>query len=183
MFATVESLAAKRRAVDALEAEWLVQVAEYDRSHDWTLDGSLSAAASIRAACRMDHGVANHYVDPARKLAKLPLVCAAYLDGDISQRHVQVLANAYTDKRAAALADVETQLVDVAREYTPKELAAVVRALTDAIDGDDGATTDENDFDARALYLSESLHGRYDLRGTFATLTGQVLAAAIDAER
>ncbi len=38
MFGTVERLGAKRRAVDALEAEWLVEVAEYDRSHDWTLD-------------------------------------------------------------------------------------------------------------------------------------------------
>ncbi len=72
MFASTLSLGKQRREVDAAEAQWLVDVGEYDRSGDWAIDGFLSAAAAIAKNCRMDPGVARHYVHLARTLSKLP---------------------------------------------------------------------------------------------------------------
>lgn len=164
------------------EAEWLTELADYDRSGDWAIDGYLSAAAALRTLCRMDPGVAQYYVHLARKLAKLPEVAAAYAAGDISRRHVQAVADAHTKERAEAITACESTLVDVAREHTPKELAAVVQHLTDAIDGDDGAASDEDEFRNRSLYASKTLHGRGDLRGSCDPLSFEVVDQALNAE-
>ena len=108
-------------------------------------------------------GVACFYVDMARKLAKMPEVAAAFANGEVSLRHVQVLAAAYTTERAPLLSHAEPELVAAARDHSPNELGTIVRSATDAIDGDGGATRDEDDFDARALYASKTLHGRGDM--------------------
>src|SRR5258706_5971180 len=92
MFGSLDQIAAQRRALDAQEAAWLKQVAAYDRSDDWRADGFLSAAAALRSACRMDHGVARRHVDLARQLDALPAVADAYGRAEISGRHAQVLA-------------------------------------------------------------------------------------------
>src|SRR5437773_373618 len=103
MFVSTTSLAKHRREVDALEAQWLTDLAAYDQSGDWAIDGFLSAASAISATCRMDHGVARHYVELARTLARLPKVAEAYAAGDVGLRHVKVFADAYSKKRADAL--------------------------------------------------------------------------------
>jgi hypothetical protein len=76
-------------------------------------------------------------------------VAAAFAAGEISLRHVQAITDAYTAERADAFTAAEGLLVDVARDHTPKELAAVVRCMTDAIDGDGGAGPDQDDYAAR----------------------------------
>ncbi len=182
MFGSAEMIAKKRKAIDALEAEWVADVAEYDRSGAWQTDGFFGAAAALRHTCHLDQSVAQQYVSLGRKLERLPEVAAAFADGDISLRHAQVLANAYSAKRAAALAEVEGQLVEVARECTPKKLHGILRHYTDQLDGDGGAANDEADLDARALYLSKTLCGRWDVRGTVDPVTGELIAAAVNAE-
>ncbi len=81
-----------------------------------------------------------------RRLEKLPEVAAA--------------------KRAVGLAEAEAELVGVGRERTPQELSGVVRRYTDQLDGDGGARREQDDVDARALYLSKTLGRRWDIRGT-----------------
>jgi len=54
MFAIETELVEQRREIDALEAKWLVLVAEYDASEVWRASGHLSAAAALRRLCRMD---------------------------------------------------------------------------------------------------------------------------------
>src|SRR4051812_1223876 len=70
MFVSTLALAKQRREVDAIEAQWLANLAEFDRSGDWAIDGFLSAAAALASTCRMDPGVARHYVELARSLAR-----------------------------------------------------------------------------------------------------------------
>jgi hypothetical protein len=130
----------------------------------------------------MDHGVARGHIDLARKLEALPEVADAYGRGEISQRHAQVVAHAYTPERAADIARVESELVDVARDHTPKELGGVVRYLTDAIDGDGGTTADEADFDNRACYMSFTLGGVLNIQANCDRLTGEAIMTAVNAE-
>jgi 5-methylcytosine-specific restriction endonuclease McrA len=182
MFVSLEELAAERRALDAREAAWLKKVAAYDRSDDWRADGYLNSAAALRNACRMDHGVARGHVDLARKLEALPEVAAAYGRGEISRRHTDVVANAYTPERAEAISEVEAELVDVARQHTPKELGGVVRYLTDAIDGDGGAASDEALYERRRYHLSGTLDGMLATNGLYDPEARAIHLAAINAE-
>jgi Domain of unknown function (DUF222) len=147
MFDMLDLLAKERRELDAQEAQWLNNLAAFDRSGDWQVDGFHNAAAAIRSACRMNGGVARGYVQLARKLQDLPEVAAAYEAGDISRGHATVIASVCTPERAEAISNAESQLVEIAREHTPHELSGVVRYLADAIDGDGGATTDEAQYE------------------------------------
>ncbi|MDQ1435119.1 MAG: hypothetical protein QOF59_1935 [Actinomycetota bacterium] len=171
-----------RRALDAAEAAWLRKVASYDRSGEWRVDGFGSAASALRENCRIDRGVAHGHVALARKLTSLPSVADAFARGDISRQHASLIADAYTPARASELADMETELVDAATKFTPTQLRGFVRHLTDAIDGDGGAGTDQKVYESRECYLSETLNGVRDLRGRLDPLGGKILETALDAE-
>ena len=179
---TLAQLAARRRELDAFEAEWLAMVASYDRSGQAHIDGYLGAAAALRDACHLDPGVAGGHVKLARKLEALPVTMAAFGDGEISRRHAQVIANAYAHERAAAVAEVEPILVQSAKHLPPKELHRVVRYATDALDGDDGASADAADHAQRALHISKTIGGLALLDGQFAADQAETVLTAINAE-
>ena len=182
MFVSVELLAKKRRELDAAEAEWLHAVAEYDRSHDWQIDNFPSAASALRHTCNLDDGVAHRYITLARKLEKLPEVSAAFAAGEISGRHAQVVADAYTPARGAQLGNLEAELVDLARAHPPKVFGGFVRRFTDAIDGDGGASADKIDHDRRALYTATTFNGAFDIRGNGDPLSGDIIDTALNTE-
>ena len=58
MFGLMDEIEVGFREHEAAMAALLVKVAEYDRSGEWSMDGFLSAAAALRARCRMNVGVA-----------------------------------------------------------------------------------------------------------------------------
>ena len=182
MFVSLAELAADHRELEARLAAWLKNVAAYDRSGDWSADGFLNAASALRATCRIDQGVARAHVELARKLEDLPQVAAAFERGEISQRHAAVVANACTPERAEGIAGVEAELVDVARQHTPKQLGGVVRHLVDAIDGDGGAVSDEALFERRRHHMSATLDGMLAYDGICDPETGAIHRAAINAE-
>jgi len=148
----------------------------------------LSAAAALRDACRHDSGVAHGHVKLARKLEQLPATAAAFAEGDISRRHVKIIADAFTPERAAALAQVEPLLAQTAKHVVPKELFRVLRYATDELDGDDGARADADaDADAadrasRALHISTTIGGIAILDGCLAADQAEIVLTAIDAE-
>jgi hypothetical protein len=182
MFASLERVAGMRRELDAMEAAWLRVVAEYDRSDDWRAEGYASAASAIRHVCRMNVGTARAQVEPARILDDLPVTAAAFGEGDISHAHARVIADAYTPERAAELEQVEPAIVDVARAVTPRELLAVVRRITDAIDGDGGAATDEALHARRQWHMSRTLDGMLAVDGLFDPEAALIHETAIRAQ-
>src|SRR5258707_6948396 len=111
MFGVLDCLAADRRASDAQEAAWLQNVAAYDRSGEWAVDGYLNAASALRHRCRMNHGVARGHVELARKLQQLAAVAEAVGDGDISCSHALVVAAASTSEEDTYLVKIQPQLV------------------------------------------------------------------------
>jgi len=179
---SLELLKKKRRELDTAEAAWLKDVADYDRSGDYTVDNFESAASALRHACNIDGGVAHRYVTLARKLEKLPELSAAFETGEISARHADVAADAYTPGRAEEIANCEAKLVEQARVHPPRVFAGIVRRYTDAIDGDGGAGADETDFDRRALYSARTLNGAYDIRGNGDGLSGECIDTALNTE-
>ncbi|HEV7525023.1 MAG TPA: DUF222 domain-containing protein [Acidimicrobiia bacterium] len=182
MFGQLQALVKKRRELDAAEADWLADIAAYDRSGDWHADGYQNASAAIRTACRLDAGVARGHVALARTLGALPLVTAAFTAGEISARHAAVIAHAYTPERAAEITNIEAVLVDLAAERPPHDLAAAVKYVTDAIDGDGGATNDDTLFARRRHHASRGLDGMLHVDGLYDPEAALIHEAAIAAE-
>lgn len=178
----LEVLEKMRRQIDALEAEWLAMVRAYDRSEEWRADGYGSAAAALRDACKMSSGTAAAHVKLAAKLERLPNVAHAFAQGELSRQHVYAIADAYTPERAAALDTITPVLVEAAKDVSPKELRALVKHATDAIDGDGGAADDAATHARRQLFAAKTLDDMIDLAGTFDAVGGQWVTTALDTE-
>lgn len=163
----MDEIKQEREALDAQTAAWLEKVAAYDRSEEWRADGYYSATLAIADVCRMDKGAASASVKLARKLARLPVVAAAFAEGAISQRHASVIATAATAERLPEFTNLEDELVEVARKCPPKELAQVVEYVTDALDGDGGAEREAKIFDRRRQQQSTTLDGMLAADGLF----------------
>jgi Domain of unknown function (DUF222)/HNH endonuclease len=177
-----ESLAELKEERKSREAAWLRKVAEYERSDDWRAEGYVSAANALRHACRMNPGVARGHVELARKLEALPELAEAFERGEISRTHAQVIANAYTPERAPELAELERPLVAAAREATPRELCHIVRYVTDAIDGDDGAANDEAACVRRRWHMSRTIDGMLKIDGLVDPEAAAYWETAVNAE-
>jgi hypothetical protein len=167
--------------VERLEYQRLRAVAALDRSGAWRADSALTTASWLRASCRLTHGAAAAAVRLARRLESLPVTAAAFEAGNISRRHAQVIAEAYTPERADALTDVESELVDVARRVHPQELRSLVSYVTDAIDGDGGAATANQEYARRRLHVSRMLDGMVAIDGLLDRDSGELVLTALHA--
>lgn len=182
MFGLLDELETEFREHEARGAALLTKVRNYDRSGQWHADGFFSAASALSTRCQMDRGVAHGHVNLARNLEHLPEVAAAFGCGEISSRHATVIANAFTPERAETLAEVESNLVDIARTEPPKTLGGIVKRLTDALDGDGGASGDDAAHKARSAQMSRTLGGRLDLRASCGALDAEIMFTAVEAE-
>jgi hypothetical protein len=102
-----------------------------------------------------------------RKLEQLPVVAEAFAAGAISRRHASVIATAATPARMAEFTNLEHEFVDVARKCPPKELAGIVRYVTDALDGDGGADAEDRIYQRRRYHQSSTLDGMLATDGLF----------------
>jgi hypothetical protein len=177
--AALLEIEAEHRDLEARMAAWLGKLADYDRTGQYGTDGFASAAVALRAACRMNPGVAHRHVELARKLTDLPDIADAFSRGEISCAHARVVANAHTPERAADITNIETQLVAAARDHTPHELGALVRHVTDAIDGDGGAATDDAQLNRRRLHVSSTFDGMVAGDFVYDHTDGEFLKAAL----
>ena len=168
-----------RRLADRLEFAWVRAVGEHDRSGAWLDDGAVSSASWVREHCRVPHGVARATVDLARTLQSLPETSEAFATGDISRRHAETIANACTPERRDAMVEVESALVDAASASTsPRELRGIVQRVTDAIDGDGGAATANEQHERRRLHVSPTLDGMVAIDGLLDPESGEVVLCA-----
>jgi hypothetical protein len=181
MFALMDEIESGHRELTAQEAVWLKKVAAFDRSDEWRAAGYLSSTAALRSVCRMNPGVARSHIVLARKLGELPEVADALAVGDISRGHATVVATAFTRDRAEEMTPLQPAMVALARICTPRELDAAVRRVTDAIDGDGGAASEEAAYENQKLHVSETTGG-FDIRGSCDRATGLGLQAALNAE-
>ena len=154
----------------------------FDASGDWAAEGFVSAAAWLRARTNMSHGAAMQALTLARRLPQLPETAAAFAAGEISRQHASLIADACTPDRIQPIAEVEGQLVEIARRVQPRELRTVVQRLIDALDGDGGAATDDQLYERRRLHLSPTLGGMGVLDGALDAEGTEIVATALDAE-
>jgi hypothetical protein len=170
------------RLAERVEFLRLRAIGEFDRSCEWQADGFVSSAAALRSKCRTSHGKVRRSVDLARKLESLPETAAAFGAGDISREHAETIASACTPERAAMIANIEAQLVDMARIAHPVELRKTVDRMVDAFDGDGGAASDADEFAKNHLTFDKTFNGRFEPHGSIDAESGEIIAAALEAE-
>jgi hypothetical protein len=165
------------RIAERVESLKLRALQRFDESGQWAADGFVSAASWLRA-----HTSDSQPLTVANRLAQLPVTSSAFETGAISRRHATVIADAATPARLAALLEVEAQLVEIAKRVPPSELRAVVRRLTDAIDGDGGAAADETLRSQRRMHLALTLGGIGILERICEPIGHEVIATALAKE-
>lgn len=163
-----------------LDAEFTRRFALFERCQGYSAEGALTAAAWLRARCRMDPGAASDRVFTARKLLELPETEAAYGAGEINYEHARVMARAVDSCGAEAVREHEKVLLEVGREESPQKLRFATEVLHNAVDPD-GALQDANaQYAQRGVWISE-LNGMYRLDGFLDREGGATLRTALEA--
>ncbi len=114
----LESLAAR---LTADTARWLELVAEFDRREGWAGTGCRSTSEWIAWRCSVSPRAARENVRVARRLHELPLVSAAFANGELSYSKVRVLTRVGDEES-------EADLIELARHATAAQLERMVRA-------------------------------------------------------
>jgi hypothetical protein len=148
-------------------------------------DGAVTTASWYRNRVRMLPTEAHTLVVAARRLRDLADLDHALAAGRVSLRHVTTITRALTtDARTEAVRDHLPTLLALAAEADPRDLAIALRRITDEVDpdGSDADPLPSGPQDPRReLHLTAMIDGLWDLRGTLDTLTGEALAAFLDA--
>ncbi|MEZ5171343.1 MAG: DUF222 domain-containing protein [Acidimicrobiia bacterium] len=179
--------------INRLEARFVARLREFDRSGEWKLDGMASPQAWLRHHGRMTGPAASSRVKVARRLVELPRTTEAFDEGVISRDHVAVIVSGteLTDgldgstrvDRAEieqAIAAGEEIFVDSAREMDPSNLRRVATHFRHAVEPQVVVADEVESVARRSLHMSQSLDGRFHLKGEFDVEGGTIVRTALD---
>src|SRR5258708_14922948 len=117
---------ALQRIGKRVKAEGLRRLRRFDSGQGYAPSGALSARAWLRWQLNLTANAASERVAISRRLAVLPKTDQALADGDISYRHVTLIAEAASQLGDKFEAQAETILVDTAKEVCPRRLKRAI---------------------------------------------------------
>lgn len=182
--ATTDAVLALERARNVLDGQQVRLVGEVDRRDAVAHEGAVTTASWLRRRARLDHGAATQRVQAARRLDRLPRLARHLQQGEISLAHVTQVTRAAVPRRMSAIAQVEDALCDLALTARPYDVGRAVARVRDLVDADGTAAKplERNGPDERrGLTLVPTIDGLWDLRATLDLVTGELLAAVLDA--
>jgi hypothetical protein len=121
--------------------------------------GHKTVAAWTSRVGRLPSALGRQRVRMARKLATMAATSAALQSGAIATQHVDVLMRANTKGRAAAFAESETDVVDLATTMTFANFVIAVTYWRNHADPDDAIEETATRCARRAVHLSQTLDG------------------------
>jgi len=113
---------ALQRIVNRAQAEGLRRLRRFDSGQGYAPSGALSARAWLRWQLNLTANAASERVAISRTLAALPQTEQALADGDISYRHVALIAETASQLGEKFEAQAENILVETAKEVCPWRL-------------------------------------------------------------
>jgi Domain of unknown function (DUF222)/HNH endonuclease len=159
--------------IHAATCRWLELVAEYDAREGWAQWGCRSCAHWVSWRCGIAPGPAREHVRVARRLRELPLVRAAFADGELSFSKVRALTRVENVER-------EKELVDLARHATASQLERLLRAYRGVVAAQRVAAGGRAE---RWLVVEHDDDGSVLVRGRLPAEEGAVVVAALEAAR
>jgi hypothetical protein len=190
----LRELEVQRRRLDGVDQRVL---AEVDRRGVAAEVGCRDSVGLLSLLLRIDPAQAKRRVVAAQELTSrvlvsgavvepvLPIVAAAVAHGSISVDHARVISALIADLPHAVteLKDraIEAEMVDYARQFSPRQLAQLARRMRELYDPD-GRISDDRDR-ARRRHLTCHPHPDGTVSGTFHTdaVTGEALLTYLDA--
>src|SRR6266852_4951683 len=171
---------ALQRICNRVQAEGLRRLRHFDSGQGYAPSGALSARAWLRWQLNLTANAASERVAISRKMPALPKTDQAFAEGDISYRHVALIAETAGQLGEKFEAQAETILVDVSKEVCPWRLQRAIWNLRHCLDSD-GVLSDANKaHDRRCLHMSQTLDGVYRIDGWLDAEGGTVLNTALN---
>jgi len=175
-----EDQIALQRICNRVQAEGLRRLSRFDSGEGYAASGALTARAWLRWQLNLTANSASERVAISRKLAALPQTERALAEGEISCRHVTLIAETASQLGDKFEAQAETILVDVSKEVCPWRLQRAIWNLKHCLDSD-GVLSDANDIHGRrCLHLSQSFDGHYRIDGWLDSEGGAILNSALN---
>ncbi len=172
---------ALQRIGNRVQAEAQRRLRRFDSGEGYAPSGALSAKAWLRWQCHLTDNAASERVTISRRMAALPKLEQAFADGDVSYRHVSLIAETANQLEGKFEAQAETILVDAAKELDPWRLLRVIGHLKHCLEPD-GVLGDANEaHERRFLHLSQTFDGIFRIDGRLDAEGGAVLRTALDA--
>ena len=159
--------------IHAATCRWLGLVAEYDAREGWAQWGCKSCAHWVAWQCGIAPGAAREHVRVARRLPELPLIRAAFAEGELSYSKVRALTRVENVEH-------EQDLLDLARHATASQLERLLRAYHGVVAAERAAAGNRPD---RWLTFDHADDGSLLLRGRLPAEEGALVMAALDAAR
>jgi hypothetical protein len=157
----------------AATCRWLCLVAEYDAREGWASWGAKSCANWVALHCGIAPGSAREHVRVARRLQELPLIRAAFAEGELSYSKVRALTRVENVER-------EQDLLDLARHATAHQLERLLRAYHGVVAAERAAAGEPPE---RWIRFDHADDGSLLLRGRLPAEEGALVMAAIEAAR
>jgi hypothetical protein len=133
----------------------------------------------VAVRCHLAVSTARRRLQLGRALRHMPAVEAAWLDGDIGEAHVGLLAAARRPATAESFERDEAMLVDQACELRYGQFARALAYWGQLADPDGAEKAAEARHGARRLHLSRSLGGGWVLDGLFDPVNGAIVSTAL----
>src|SRR5216683_97730 len=171
---------ALQRIVNRAQAEGLRRLRRFDSGQGYAPSGALSARAWLRWQLNLTASTASERVAISRRLAALPKTEQALAGGDISYRHVALIAETAGQLGDKFEAHAETILVETAKEVCPWRLQRAIWNLKHCLDSDGVLSEANKAHDRRFLHMSQTLDGVYRIDGWLDAEGGATLHTALD---
>jgi hypothetical protein len=174
-----------RRLLDALEGQWLKELAGVDGLGAAGADQDQpaeSTASWLRDRLHLSGAVAHQSVHTARALFRGPLTgtAQALTSGQISLAHARVLAQGTRHLPDQMAADAEPVLLEAAVRMDPPKLRHVAAYLAEAADRDSAAVARQRRHERRGLWLATTIDNLVAIDGLLEPEAGAVVMAALE---
>ncbi len=176
VFADGEALVDLHRQLERMLAVTTRAIATFAASGAWQPDRARSAACWLATRCRLPMPTARRRVRLGRALRHLPVTEAAWLDGDIGEAQVGLLAKARTSGTDEAITRDEELLVAEAMRLRFASFSRVVAYWTLRADPDGCEEQSRAQHDGRRFHLSHGFEGMWFADGVFDPINGAIIA-------
>jgi Domain of unknown function (DUF222)/HNH endonuclease len=171
-----------RRFLDRCEGLWLSAVSELDEAGFIADSGFTSASSWLRHLCRMTPSEASGRAKAAEATRELGASAEAMLEGDVTWRHILVIARAIEQVPVEHRDEAEQSLLEHARSLDPGELRRVADRLVHCFDREKADELAVRRLERRGLSVAETTDGMVSISGLLDPVAGSLLMTALDAQ-
>lgn len=173
-----ETLEAWDGVANRLDAAHTARVDAWEAKATWSIDGAHSGATWLASHTHQPRGTAAAVIRLGRALRSMPLVAAAFADGQISATKARMLADA-AKVAPEHFARDEEMLLGHARNLRVDHLRRSLAFWRAQTVPDDEAARTAKQHDDRHVSLSRTFQGTWRLDGTLTAEDGEILHDAL----